>query len=290
MPPMPHDFGVGGWQCHGGRNLLENNKSFWDECYCQYKQEDGMNYQDTNALTIGKWVEQGWEWGKPISHEAFVQAQQGNWSIVLTPQIQVPHAWLGEVSGKQILGLASGGGQQMPLLTAAGGICTVLDYCEQQLEQERMVAQREGYTIALVHADMTKPLPFTDNTFDIIIHPVSVCYVREVRPIFRECFRVLKKGGIYLSGQDNGICYAFDEERNLVTPLPFDPIQNPDQMALFAPEVDGIQFSHTTEELLGGQLEAGFRLTHIREDTDPDGVLASYHIPQYLLSRAVKED
>ena len=45
-------------------------------------------------------------------------------------------------------------------------------------------------------ADMSKALPFDDETFDIIFHPVSNCYVEEVKPIFKECYRILKKGGI----------------------------------------------------------------------------------------------
>ena len=61
-----------------------------------------------------------------------------------------------------------------------------------------MVARREGYDVEVLQADMTQPLPFADATFDLIFHPVSNCYVREVEPIFRECWRVLKPGGVLL--------------------------------------------------------------------------------------------
>ena len=71
----------------------------------------------------------------------------------------------------------------MPLLSAAGAHCTVLDYSPRQLDSERMVAEREGCPIELVRADMTRPLPFEDASFDLIVHPVSNCYVREVLPI-----------------------------------------------------------------------------------------------------------
>lgn len=248
-----------------------------------------MNYQEINAKTINQWVENGWEWGIPITHEEYQRAASGDWKVVLTPNKAVPAEWFGELRGKKVLGLASGGGQQMPLFAAAGALCTVLDYSEKQLESERMVAQREGYDIQIVRADMTKPLPFADESFDVIFHPVSNCYVEEVKPIFKECYRVLKDGGILLAGLDNGINYLFDDdERMLQNSLPFNPLKNADQMKQLEDTDSGVQFSHTIDEQIGGQLEAGLILTHLLEDTNGSGNLADHHIPCYLATRAVK--
>lgn len=248
-----------------------------------------MNYQDINARTIDRWIEAGWEWGKPISHEIYQAAERGAWDVLLTPTKAVPHEWFGELRGKRVLGLASGGGQQMPIFTALGAECTVLDYSEKQLESERTVAQREGYDIRILRADMSKPLPFNDSEFDLIFHPVSNCYVREVRPIWRECFRVLRSGGALLAGLDNGMNYIFDDdERMLVNSLPFDPLMNPEQMAQLEASDGGVQFSHTLEEQIGGQLEAGFVLTGLYEDTNGEGRLHDFHVPSYVATRSVK--
>lgn len=249
-----------------------------------------MNYQQINAEAIDRWVEEGWEWGKPTSHEAFLAAKEGVWDMLLTPTKPVPKNWFGEIKGKKILGLASGGGQQMPIFAALGGICTVLDYSKQQLESEKMVAEREQYEIKIIRADMTKPLPFPDESFDLIFHPVSNCYVQEVKPIFKECYRILKKGGILLSGLDNGINFIVDEETEskIVHSLPFDPLKNPDQMEELQKEDSGVQFSHTMEEQLGGQLEAGLILTHLYEDTNGRGFLHEHNIPSFIATRAVK--
>ena len=92
-----------------------------------------QDYQDANAAVIDRWIAEGWEWGKPIDHETYLQAQNGQWSVVLTPTKPVPREWFGDLKGKKLLGLASGGGQQMPVFTAAGAECTVLDYSEKQL-------------------------------------------------------------------------------------------------------------------------------------------------------------
>ena len=248
------------------------------------------DYQAINAETIDRWVEEGWEWGTPVSHEEYAAAARGDWDVKLTPTRNVPHEWFGDLKGKKVLGLASGGGQQMPVFAALGAECTVLDYSSRQIESEKMVAEREGYDIRIIQGDMTKPLPFEDDEFDIIFHPVSNCYVKEVRPIWKECHRVLKPGGSLLSGVDHYINYIVDsEEKAIVNSLPFDPLSKPEQMKQLQDEDAGVQFSHSLEEQIGGQLEAGFRLMDIYEDTNGEGRLHELNIPTFLAMRSIKE-
>ena len=249
-----------------------------------------MQYQDINAQTIDRWVEEGWEWGQPISHEEYVRTTEGNWDMLLTPTKPVPHRWFGDLKGKKVLGLASGGGQQMPIFAALGAECTVLDYSLKQLESERMVAAREGYSIEILRADMTNPLPFADETFDLIFHPVSNCYVEKVEPIFRECYRILKHGGALLGGYDNCVNYLVDEnEERIVNAMPFNPLLNEEHRKLLEDTDCGMQFSHTIEEQLGGQLKAGFRLTDLYGDTNGSGRLHELNIECYMAVRAVKD-
>lgn len=249
-------------------------------------------YQDINAATIDRWIAEGWEWGIPISHEEYLEALQGRWKMLLTPTKPVPLEWFGgSLKGCKVLGLASGGGQQMPIFAALGAQCTVFDYSPRQLESERLVAEREGYDIRIIRGDMCKPLPFADGEFDLIFHPVSNCYVEEVRPIFKECFRVLSSGGIFLAGFDNGVNFMFADEEKMteLNSFPFHPLRNPAQRKQLEDEDCGIQFSHTLEEQIGGQLEAGFRLTHVYEDTNGSGAFHEHHIPCFWATRAIKE-
>ena len=248
-----------------------------------------MDYQDINAKTIDRWIDEGWEWGSPVSHEEYTAAVNGDWDVLLTPTRKVPHIWFGDLKGKKILGLASGGGQQMPIFTALGAKCTVLDYSERQLETERLVADREGYSIQIIRGDMTKPLPFEGESFDIVFNPVSNCYVKDVRPIWKECWRVLKTNGVLMSGTDNYINYIVDnDEKMIVNSLPFDPLENPEQMKQLQDDDAGVQFSHTLEEQIGGQMEAGFILTDLYEDTNGEGRLHEMNIPTFIAMRAVK--
>lgn len=248
-----------------------------------------LNYQAVNAETIDRWIEEGWEWGVPITHETYEAARGGEWDVLLTPTKPVPHAWFGDLRGKRVLGLASGGGQQIPIFAALGADCTVLDLSDRQLESERAVAAREGYAVRIIKADMTRPLPFEDESFDLIFHPVSNVYIREVEPLWRECRRVLVPGGVLLAGLDNGINFIVDEaEERIVNALPFDPLRDPAQLRQLEEQDCGVQFSHTAEEQIGAQLRAGFLLTDLYEDTNGEGRLHELRIPSFFATRAVR--
>ena len=49
-----------------------------------------MDYQDINAKTIDRWVNEGWEWGKPLDHETYERATKGDWQVLATPTKAVP--------------------------------------------------------------------------------------------------------------------------------------------------------------------------------------------------------
>lgn len=251
-----------------------------------------INYQDINSKTIDRWVEQGWQWGKPISHEEYVKATLGEWQVQLTPTVKVPKEWFGnngDIRGKRILGLASGGGQQMPIFAGAGAICTVLDYSHRQIESERIIAEREGYDIEIIQADMSKPLPFENDSFDIIFHPVSNCYIEDVYSVFKECARVLKKGGVMLGGFDTEINYIVNnDETTIVNKMPFNPLNNLEQMKQLEKDDAGVQFSHTVVDQIGGQLKAGLALVDLYDDTNGEGRLHELNIKTFIATKTIK--
>jgi ubiquinone/menaquinone biosynthesis C-methylase UbiE len=252
---------------------------------------DKINYSDINSKTIDHWIEDGWEWGIPITHEEYMGAKNGEWNVLLTPMKYVPKNWFPDLKNKNLLGLACGGGQQMPIFSALGACCTVLDYSDKQLASEKYVSEREKYNIDIVKADMTRKLPFPDENFDIIFHPVSNCYIENVYHVWSECFRVLKSGGLLMAGMDNGLNFLFDDTEKLplivTNKLPYNPLKDMELYQKLEKNNDGIQFSHSMEEQIGGQLKAGFILKDLYEDYDNIGVLKEY-IPSYIATLAIK--
>jgi SAM-dependent methyltransferase len=250
-----------------------------------------VDYTDKNSEAIDKWVEDGWKWGIPITHKEYVKATRGEWDVLLTPQKSVPKEWFPDLKNKKLLGLASGGGQQMPVFSALGVFCTVLDYSDKQLANEGYVSEREKYSIEIVKADMTKRFPFPDGVFDIIFHPVSNCFIEDVYHVWNECFRVLKNGGVLLAGMDNGLNYLFDDDGKLplilTNKLPYNPLKNEEQYKKLDESGGGLQFSHTMEEQIGGQLKAGFVLKDIYEDFNDSGFLREY-APAFIATLAIK--
>ena len=247
-----------------------------------------MKYQDINSKTIDRWCDEGWEWGQPISHETYMDAVNGKWDVLLTPTKPVPHDWFLPFKGCKILGLASGGGQQMPIFAALGAEVTVLDYSERQLEKEEMMSKKEGYDIRIIRADMTEKLPFEDGEFDLIFSPVSFVYVEDIEPIFKECYRILRPNGVLLCGLDNGVNFISNNEDVIENQFPFNPLKNKDQYKMLQDDDCGIQFSHNMEENIGGQLKAGFTLVDIYDDYNGEGKLNDLKIPTFIATKAIK--
>jgi ubiquinone/menaquinone biosynthesis C-methylase UbiE len=252
---------------------------------------DNKNYTEINAETIDRWTDNGWKWSIPVSHEDYIKAKNGNWNVLLTPTKFVPKNWFPDLNNKKLLGLACGGGQQMPIFAALGADCTVLDYSDKQLASEKYVAERENYSIDIIKADMTKRLPFGDETFDIIFNPVSNCFIENVYHVWNECYRVLQKGGLLLAGIDNGIKFLLKKKKKtleITNKLPYNPLNQKEQLKKLEKNDCGIQFSHTLEEQIGGQLRAGFILKELYEDYNDSGLLKEYNIPAFIATNAIK--
>ncbi|MFN7037007.1 MAG: class I SAM-dependent methyltransferase [Bellilinea sp.] len=234
-------------------------------------------------------------WTVPVNREEVAAARQGELRILLTPTRFVPPAWFPPLAGAEALCLASGGGQQGPLLAAAGATVTVLDNSPAQLAQDQQVAEREGLTLQLVEGDMRDLSVFDDATFDLIVHPVSNVFVPDILPVWGEAYRVLRRGGTLLAGFTNPLLYLFDfdelDQGRLVVKnkLPYSDLTHlsPERLQQLMEEGLPLEWSHSLEEQIGGQLAAGFVVTGFYEDIDPSSVLGAY-IPSYFATRAVK--
>lgn len=252
-----------------------------------------------NRTAWDRQVSKGNRWTLPVGDDAIVEAKAGVWSVVLTPTRPVPGTWFPDLRGREVLCLASGGGQQGPLLAAAGARVTVLDNSPQQLKQDRGVATRHGLTLTAVEGDMRDLSAFPDEHFDLVFHPVSNCFVPQIRPVWNEAFRVLRPGGVLLAGFANPVRYLFDEVRyeqgelSVRHRLPYSDLTHlteDERRTLRTDREEPLDFGHTLEDQLGGQLDAGFVLTGFYEDRHADDARdrLSEFLPTFVATRAVK--
>lgn len=250
-----------------------------------------------NRAAWDKLVQDGNEWSRPVSAEDVERARGGDWSIVLIGHEPVDRSWLpADLTGKDVLCLASGGGQQGPILAAAGARVTVFDNSPGQLCQDRMVAARDGLELRTVLGDMGDLSAFVDAAFDVVVHPVSNCFVPDVTPVWRECFRVLRPGGTLLAGFLNPDAYLFDDEALdergellVVHKLPYSDVTHysaEERAAKFGADA-ALEYGHTLTDQIGGQLAAGFVLTGFTEAPHHSNASADY-MSHYFATMAVK--
>ena len=238
----------------------------------------------------------GDEWTRGVSPEMVAAARAGDLSgVVLIGHKPIIREWLPtDLRGVRILGLASGGGQQGPLLAAAGAVVTIFDNSPAQLESDRAVAEREGLAIRTVLGDMRDLSAFEDGSFDVVLNPVSNLFCPELAPVWRECHRVLCPGGSLLTGFLNPDLYIFeadalDERGEFVVrhSLPYSDTASLTEAELAERADWPLEFSHTMTEQIGGQAAAGFAVIGFDEAPHHSNASAKY-MPGYYATRAVK--
>ncbi|HEX8147114.1 MAG TPA: class I SAM-dependent methyltransferase [Pyrinomonadaceae bacterium] len=255
-----------------------------------------MNLLEHQRRAWDRQVGLGNDWTRPVGPEVIEAARRGEWAVLLTEQKPVPREWFpAEMRGVGILCLASGGGQQGPTFAAAGARVAVLDNSPAQLAQDRLVAEREGLDLQTFEGDMADLSAFADESFDLVFHPVSNVFASSVRPVWREASRVLRRGGLLLAGFNNPSIYIFDlqderqERLEVKYKLPYSDVESLDgaERERLLASGQPLEFSHTLEDQIGGQLDAGFRLTALYEDRHR-GLRVAEFMPTYVATRAVK--
>ena len=255
-----------------------------------------MDYVSNNREVWDKKVDSNYVWTRPVSDDEVEDAKLGKWEIYLTPTKPVPREWFSErLIGKKVLCLASGGGQQGPIIAAAGAEVTVFDNSERQLGQDRYVAQRNNLNIKTVQGDMKDLSVFEDETFDFIVHPWSNCYIDTVIPVWNEAYRVLKSGGALISGFANPIEYIFDlkeleQDRFVVRhSIPYSDltsISEDELNELVLDQNEGICFGHSLYDQIQGQIASGFLIAGFYEDKG--GSALDQYIDSSIATKAIK--
>ena len=254
---------------------------------------------DVHAYNKDAWNKQvdGGEnrWTQPVNHEIIEKAKLGEFSIVLTENIPVPHRWYPPLNGADVLCLASGGGQQGPVLAAVGANVTVFDNSPSQLKQDQLVAERESLVLHTVEGDAADLSMLADESFDLVFNPCSTVFMPDVRAVWKECSRVLRHGGVLMTGSMNPVHYIFDLYKadegvlEIAHSIPYSDLTSIPKEDLDELIKKGlpVEFGHSLTDLLGGQCTAGLMITDLYEDYMMDSPLHNYH-PSYIATRAIK--
>jgi len=220
-----------------------------------------------------------------------------------------PLGWLGpSLHGWQVLCLAAGGGRHSALYAAAGAAVTVVDLSSEMLELDRQVAAARGYQVRVIEASMERLPMLATATFDLVIHPVSTCYVQRLGPVFAEVARLVRPGGLYVSQHKQPTSlqaatsplpeggYALRHTYYRQTPVP--PPERTSRVAERLREAGTHEFLHRWEELLGGICRAGFVIEDLVEPLhtgegrpgDPFAARAQYVAPYVRLKARRRDD
>ena len=197
-----------------------------------------------------------------------------------------PRGWLGSagtagrpwlparLAGLDVLCLAAGGGKHGPLYAAAGARVTVLDVSPAMLALDRAVARERRIDLEIVEGSMDDLSMFRSGRFDLVIHPVSTCYLPDVSAVFREVARVTRLDGLYVSQHKSPVSlqaglmpndrgrYELEYPQQPGGPLPAQP---PSRLR----EVGTREYVHSVASLLVGICLAGFTIEDVAE---PDHV------------------
>jgi SAM-dependent methyltransferase len=199
--------------------------------------------------------------------------------------------WLGgDICGWRVLCLAAGGGRHSALYAAAGATVTVVDLSGEMLALDRAVAAERGFDVRLVQTSMDELAMFAPGEFDLVVHPVSTCYVPDVQPVFAAVARVTRPGGLYISQhktptslqaglRPDGRGYAIDEAYYRDGPLPGAVDGG------YLRETGTLEFLHRWEELVGGVCRAGFVVEDLVEPVHakPQAVVGDFgHRAQFV--------
>lgn len=195
------------------------------------------------------------------------------------------------VAGKALLCLGAGGGRHGPLLARAGASVTVVDFSERQLDHDRRAAEAHRLDLRTLCASIDDLRALPASSFDIVIQPVSACYVPDVERVYAEVARVLRPGGLYVMQHKQPASLQVGDDGKIAV-ASIDGARLPASTAAHR-ESGTTEYLHPLEALLGGLCRAGFVIEDVVEPPRADALAPpgssgqrAWFLPPYLKVKA----
>jgi ubiquinone/menaquinone biosynthesis C-methylase UbiE len=237
----------------------------------------------------------GNEWTVPVGESEIDQARTGYPHLVLTPRKVVPASWYPPLKGAKVLALASGGGQQVPMLAAAGAEVTVFDLSAEQLKRDEETCTKFNLPVKTVLGNMMDLSALPENYFDFIFHPCSNCFAPDLQPVWNGCARVLKSGGVIVWGFTKAESMLLfrntDDSYTLKYKMPYSDLHslNEEERSVYTSKNEPLIFGHSLEDQIAALLRNGFVLTDLYEDDWGGREPMDAYFKAFVACRAVKK-
>ena len=198
--------------------------------------------------------------------------------------------WLGgNIRGLKLLCLAAGGGKHAVIYAEAGADVTVVDLSPAMLELDRLVAAERGLDVRTVETSMDDLKMFGEGEFDLVIHPVSSCYLPSIVPVYQAVARVLRVGGLYISQHKQPTNLQSGMEPSVsgyeITEPYYRQGSLPQVGNSLLREEGTLEYLHRWEEILGDLCRCGFVIEDLTEPAHgkPDAEHGSFgHRAMYI--------
>ena len=171
---------------------------------------------------------------------------------------------LANIDGKDVLCLASGGGQQSAVFGLLGARVTVVDIADGQLAGDQQAADHYGYEIKTIQADMSDLSVVSDNSFDLVYQAPSMAYIPDVKPVYSEVARIIVPGGLYRVDAQNPLSFSVDEKSWDGKGYRISELYSVKEQRRSERE-SVIEFRHYLSDVFNGLIECGFMIDHVQE-------------------------
>ena len=218
-------------------------------------------------------------------------------------EILDPLGWLGgDITDKRILCLGAGGGRHGPMLAQAGARVTVVDISPEMLRLDTELAEAKGLQVETIETSIDDLSMLPEAAFEVVMQPVSTCYVPDIRLAYHELARVMMPGGIYISRHKQPTNLQVDLSPTpqgflIDSPYYLDGPLSPAKRPGPHREQGTMEFLHQWGDLLGGLCESGFVIEAVTEPkfSDPSAQPGSFEyrgqfIAPYIQLRARRTD